>query len=128
MSSFSATFKIDGKEFDVISCSYSFGQNTDEKGRPSSSVFGGHISLQISAPEDDGLLSWMIDPYKKSNGSVVFNKIDQDSTMKELKFEEGYLVSYGETFHANSSDPMAASLNISARKISVGNSTHEMKW
>ncbi len=129
MSSFSAQFSVDGGDpLDVISCTYSFGQATDEKGRPSSGVHGGTISLQIAAPDDDALVGWMIDPYKKSNGSIKFDKIDEASTMKEVKFEEGYLVAYSESFHAESSTPMTASLNISARKITIGNASLESKW
>jgi len=128
MSSFAAKFTVNGSDFEVISCSFSFGQATDEKGRPASAVHGGQISLMISAPEDAALLGWMIDPYKKTNGSITFNKIDQDSKMKELKFEDGYLVSYSESFHAESSHPMTASLSISARKITVGDATHETMW
>ena len=127
MPSFKATFKIDGNEYDVISCVYSFGQATDEKGRPASDVQGGNISLQISA-DDTGVVGWMIDPYAKKSGSIVFNKTDQDSTLKEVKFEDGYCVGYSESFNANSSSPMTATINISARKVSVGDATHEKKW
>ncbi|MBS1948745.1 MAG: hypothetical protein JST47_13360 [Bacteroidetes bacterium] len=128
MASFAATFKLDGNEYDVISCVYSFGQATDEKGRPASDVQGGNISLQISVPEDSSVLGWMIDPYAKKSGSIVFKKIDQDSTLKEVKFEDGYCVGYSESFNANSSSAMTMTLNISARKITVGDASHEKKW
>jgi Hemolysin coregulated protein Hcp (TssD) len=128
MPSFKATFKLDGNEFDVISCVYSFGQATDEKGRPASDVQGGNISLQISVDDDSSIMGWMIDPYSKKSGSIVFNKTDQDSTLKEVKFEDGYCVGYSESFNANSASAMTVTLNISARKISVGDATHEKKW
>ena len=128
MPSFKATFKLDGNEFDVISCVYSFGQSTDEKGRPASDVQGGNISLQISVDDDSSIMGWMIDPYSKKSGSIVFNKTDQDSTLKEVKFEDGYCVGYSESFNANSASAMTVTLNISARKISVGDATHEKKW
>jgi Hemolysin coregulated protein Hcp (TssD) len=127
MPSFKATFKLDGNEYDVISCVYSFGQATDEKGRPASDVQGGNISVQYSE-DGTGVLGWMIDPYAKKNGSIVFNKTDQDSTLKEVKFEDGYCVGYSESFNANSASAMIATVNISARKISVGDATLEKKW
>ena len=127
--SFHAEFTLDGGDpIEVISCSYSFGQALDDKGRPASNVHGGTINVVIASPEKDELLGWMIDPYKKSQGSIVFNKIDQESSRKELKFEEAYLVAFSESFQAESSEPMTASLSISARKITVGNSTYETKW
>jgi type VI secretion system TssD-like protein len=73
-------------------------------------------------------MGWMIDPYAKKNGSVVFKKIDQDSTLKEVKFEDAYCVGYSESFSANSASAMTLTLNISARKITVGDATHEKKW
>jgi len=128
MSSFSAHFTVEGKEYEVISCVYSFGQATDEKGRPAADVHGGTISLQLKADDDDTIVGWMIDPFKKTSGSIVFKRIDQDSTLKEVKFEDGYCVGYSEAFSADSSSPMIASLNISARKITVGGASHEIKW
>lgn len=128
MSSFAATFKVNGKEYEVLTCNFSFGQATDDKGRPASAVHGGHISLTIVASDDDSLLGWMIDPYKKQDGAIVFNKIDQDSTLKEVQFKEGYCVSYSEAFNANSNNAMTATLSISAREITMGNATHATKW
>jgi hypothetical protein len=128
MSSFEATFKVNGKEYPVLTCNFSFGQATDDKGRPASAVQSGNISVSLVANEDDALLGWMIDPYKKQDGSIVFNKIDQASALKELQFKEGYCVSYSESFNANSSNAMVVTLSISAREITMGNATHAVKW
>ena len=128
MSSFSASFTIDGEEYDVLSCNYSFGQSTDERGRPASNVQGGNIFVQVTANDQDTLMGWMVDPYKKSNGSIKFMRIDQDSTFKEVQFEDGYCVGYSESFSSTNSSAMTLSLNISARKITVGGATHESTW
>ena len=128
MSSFSATFKFDGQEYEVQACSYSFDQLTDDKGRPASSVRGGHITMSLVLNEDEKILEWMNDADKKSKGSIVFKKIDQDSTMKELKFEDAYCVSFVESFTANVPDSMVASIGISARKMTIGNVPYEVKW
>ena len=128
MSSFSAQFSVDGQDYDVMSCNYSFGQSTDEKGRPASLVQGGNIFVQIVADDSDELMGWMVDPYKKTNGTITFKRIDQDSTFKELQFEDGYCVGYSESFSSTNSSAMTVSLNISARKITVGNATLESTW
>ena len=112
----------------MLSCNYSFGQSTDEKGRPASNVQGGNIFVQITANDQDTLMGWMVDPYKKSNGSIKFMRIDQDSTFKEVQFEDGYCVGYSESFSSTNSSAMTLSLNISARKITVGGATHESTW
>ena len=128
MSSFSATLKVDDQEYDVMSCNYSFGQSTDEKGRPASNVQGGNVFVQIAANDQDSLMGWMIDPHKKTNGTITFKRIDQDSTFKEVQFEDGYCVGYSESFNSTNSSAMTLSLNISARKITVGSATHESVW
>jgi hypothetical protein len=128
MSSYSASFEIDGNKFQVITCNYSFGQSMDAKGQPSSDILGGSISLQIAANDDSSIIGWMIDPNGKKNGSIVFKRSDQDSTLKEVKFEEGFCVGYSESFTANAQMPMTITLNITAKKISVGDATLEKKW
>jgi hypothetical protein len=128
MASFAAKFNLDGNEFSVLSCTYSFGQGLDSKGQPSTDVVGGTISLQIAASDDSSIIGWMIDPGGKKNGSIVFKKADGDGTLKEVKFEEGYCVGYSESFSANSTMPMTITLNISAKKVSVGDASHEKQW
>ncbi len=74
MASFAAIFNFEGTEYNVMSCVYTFGQSTDEKGRPSSDVMGGTINLQIAAPEESAILGWMIDPYAKKKRFYHFQK------------------------------------------------------
>jgi hypothetical protein len=125
MSSFKAKFEFEGTEFDVLSCNYSFGQATDEAGRPASDVKSGSIFLQITASDDEKIIGWMIDPYKKANGKVTFFRTDQDSKLKEISFEDAHCVGYSESFSSTSATAMTISLNISTRKLTVGNASHE---
>ena len=131
MASFSAKFTFDGGSddgYDVISSNYSLGQATDEQGRPASVVMGGTIFVQFVVGDDSSVIGWMIDPYKKVNGSLKFNRIDQDSTLKEIQFEDGYCTQYSESFSSTNSSAMTCSITISARKITVGNASHENRW
>ncbi len=123
--SFKATLKVEGGEFDVLSCNFSFGQATDEKGKPASNVKGGSIFVQIVTSDDTSLLGWMVDPYKKTSGSIVFNKTDEDATLKEIKFEDAYCVGYSESFNSTSASSMTVSLNIAARKVDISGVAHE---
>jgi hypothetical protein len=128
MSSFKATFTVNGNDYDILSCGYALHQAIDDRGRPASGVQAGGLQLVIVASDDEELPGWMVDPYKKTNGSITFQRIDQDSKLKEIKFEDGYCVSYSEHFNSSSSEPMTVSLNISARTISIGSVKHEVKW
>jgi hypothetical protein len=128
MSSFAAIFNLDGNEFSVLTCNYSFGQGLDSKGQPTTDVVGGTIALQIAASEDSSIIGWMIDPSSKKDGSIVFKKADGGATLKEVKFEEGYCVGYSESFNSSSTLPMTITLNITAKKVSVGDASHEKVW
>jgi hypothetical protein len=127
-SSFKAVLKFGGNEYEIRTASYSFTQLTDEKGRPSSDVFNGHIEIAFVQADDEKLLEWMVDADKKDKGSVVWLKSDEGSTLKELKFEDAYCVAFHEGFSANSPDSMVTTISISARKITIGNVTSETKW
>jgi hypothetical protein len=124
----SATFNLDGNAFPILSCSYSFGQGTDAQGQPSTDVLGGTISVQIAASDDSTIISWMMEPDGKKDGSIVFAKSDGNGTMKEVKFEQGICVGYSETFNASSSLPMTISLNITAESVYVGDAKHQKPW
>jgi hypothetical protein len=128
MATYSATFSLDGTDFPVLSCNYSFGQGINDQGQPSTDVKGGPISLQIAASDDNSIIGWMIDPTAKKNGSITFLKSDGGGNLKEVKFEDGICVGYSESFNSSNSLPMTISLNITAKKISVGDASHEKKW
>ncbi|MFD2520227.1 type VI secretion system tube protein TssD [Emticicia soli] len=132
MASFSATFNAAGSgDCEVVACNFSFNQSIDEKGRPSSKVHGGTIRVTIVATDNTALVGWMLDPYKKDSGQIVYNRIDQESTLKEIKFEDAYCVEYTENFDARGGDSNAAftiTLTISANKIVVGGASLDNKW
>jgi hypothetical protein len=127
--SFKAKLELGGKKFDVLHCSYSFRRDVDAKGRPSSSVYGGTVQMEVESTEDTSVLESMINNvYKPHKGTVTFQKRDQDSKMKELTFEDGYIVQYSEALDAVGSNPMTINFVISARKLTIGNATHENEW
>lgn len=132
MASFSAVFDAAGsEECEVVSCSYSFNQTTDDKGRPSSVVQGGVIKVTVVSTDSSKLVEYMMNPYQRANGKIVFKRSDQDSKMKEIIFEEAYCVSYTEAFDARGDQSQASmllSLVISANTIKVGSATLHNKW
>jgi hypothetical protein len=132
MASFSAVFSAAGsEECEVVNCNYSFNQTTDDKGRPSSVVQGGTIKCTIVSTDSTKLISWMLDPYKRADGKIIFKRADQDSKMKEIDFKEAYCVSYTENFDARGDQTQASmtlSLVISANKIDVNGATLDNKW
>ena len=118
--SFTANLTIAGKEVRVLHCSYTLNREVDATGRPSSMVHGGKISLEVESTDDNSLFEWMVDQFKTNDGTVTFKKRDQDSKMKELKWEKGYIVQYTEALDAIGDNPMTIHFVVSAEKLTVG--------
>jgi hypothetical protein len=123
--SFKAKMTVDGTDYNVMSLSYGLSQSVDSSGRPTSEVKSTDISVLVESSEDNSLMEWAVDSYGKKNGSIVFNKIDQDQKMKQLDFTDGYVTSYQESFGG---DTMMMSVTISCRKIKVGNAEVDNGW
>ncbi|MEI7895834.1 MAG: type VI secretion system tube protein TssD [bacterium] len=123
--SFKAKMTVAGTDYKVISCSYGLNQSVDQSGRPTSEVKAHDIHVVIESSEDNSLIEWACDHYGKKDGTIVFNKIDQDQKMKQLDFTDGYLTSYSESFGG---DTMMMSIAISARIIKVGNAELDNEW
>lgn len=126
--SFKAKLSLNGKEYNVLNCSYDLFQETDATGRPSSITRGGRIKLTVESTDDTSLAEWMFNNFERRDGSVKFLKRDNEATAKELKFTEGYMVKYIENFDSVGENPMNESLVISARSISMGTGEHVNDW
>jgi hypothetical protein len=126
--SFKATFKAGAIEGTVLACSFNLHQETDSTGRPSSITRGGTIRLTVESTASTELFEWMCNSFERKDGAVTYYKRDSDATLKELKFTEGYLVSYDEQFQADGTAPFLITFSISAKEIKIGNGTHTNAW
>lgn len=126
--SFKARLKVAGKEIPVLACDYSLKQETDATGRPSSITRGGKINVTVESTDDTAFFEWMVNPFERKEGSIVFVKRDSDATLKELKFKEAYVVDYKEEFDGKNDSPNYERFTISAMSIEVGNGKHENEW
>lgn len=125
---FESILKFAGKEFAVLDCSYRLRRDVDSKGRPSSSIYGGKLYLQIESTEDSVILEQMINQFKPHHGAVVFKRGDEDAKMKELTWENGYIVEYEESFNSIGINPMVIRFVVSAQKLNVGNVDFLENW
>jgi hypothetical protein len=126
---FQAKLKLGSKEYDVISCNFSFHRDVDPKGRPASGVYGGSINLVVESAGDSSIAESMVNnQFKPQDGSVTFKKTDEDSKMKELSFQKGYIVQFTEAYDAVGSNPMLISFTVSAQTIKIGSAEHKNDW
>ena len=106
MASFRATLEFAGKEYDVLHSEYEFSRTTDAKGKPSSNIQGGRVSVVIESTDE----------------------IEEDAKMKEIEFKNAYIVHYKETLDVNNDVPMTIALTFSAEMINVGNAALDNRW
>ena len=126
----SVIMKIDGLvEREVVNMSYSLHQEHDVEGRPSAITRGGQISVTLKALNDGSteLFEWACDPYVSKSGEFSFEKRD-GTNMKTLKFEDGYLVDFAETYDSADASAQFEEIRISAKKIDIGGVFHENTW
>ena len=126
--SFKSKFTVDGNDYIVLNCSFSLHQEVDETGRPSSVSRGGVIKVVVESTDDTSLFEWMCDSYMRKDGTITFNKRDEDAKMKELNFTEAYMVSYEEDFDHVGIGAMRMSFELSAREMNMGNGVHVNDW
>ena len=126
---FKAKFSVDGEEYNILSCSYHFYQETDITGRPSSITRGGQVTVTVESTDSIKLAEWMLDSWKLLSGNLKFFKRDSETAiMKQVDFTDAYLVSYDETFSHESSNPMVITCTLSAKEIKVGSAEHKNEW
>jgi hypothetical protein len=125
---FRATLSLAGKEFDVLDCDYKLERDVDAKGRPASNIYGGKVKVRVESTEDTSILETMVSQFKPISGSIIFKKGDEEAKMKELKWENGYIVSFEESIDVIGSKPMTTAFVVSAQKIAVGSAEFEQNW
>lgn len=125
---FRATLNLGGKEFDVLDCSYKLSRDVDSKGRPSSNIYGGIVNVHVESTTDTSILEQMVTQFKPVSGSIVFKKGDEEAKMKELEWENGYIISFEEDIDIVGSKPMTIKFSISAQVLKVGNAQFEQNW
>ena len=121
---FKASFKFsDSREFDVLRWDVKFNRDVDPKGRPASDIYGGKIYVEVESTPDTIVLDKMFKQYQPVNGSIVFKKADEDAKMKELVFENGYVVEYEEALNVANPYPMTIKFAISAQTVKMDEAT-----
>ena len=125
---FKADVQLAGSKYDALSCDYSLHRDIDVKGRPKSNVYGGLIMIVVESNDDTNIAARLMDQFKPFSGSVTFHKGGDPYIMKELSWENGYIMKYKETFDMTDRQPMQIHIEISAEKIIMGGENVDHKW
>ncbi|QDK80680.1 hypothetical protein EXU85_19540 [Spirosoma sp. KCTC 42546] len=110
--SFKATLTVEGKSFNVLQCSHVLKQK-NERGKVTSGVRGGSITLILDSTDEELFGSWATSSTAKKNGEIVFDRIDQQSALQKLEFEDAYALFYFELMSSENLTDIAAILDVS---------------
>jgi len=131
-----AIFRVEGKEAEVISLSYTFQQEVDNIGQPAGEVKGGLIHVSLGSLGEPSRFAWAVTSDMKKSGEIEFIG-SHGKTIKTLKFEDAYCVAYTEEYEAFTGsisgrvtikDGSKEQLTLSARKISIAGESHTNTW
>jgi len=104
----------------------------DETGRPSDRAHAGTIKVTRESDENTDLARWAMDSSKPNwkAGKVTF-KTPDDSEMKQLTWEEGFITRYEETIphiKNNPDDQVFEHIEISCHKLTIGDAEIDNRW
>ncbi|WP_128548708.1 type VI secretion system tube protein TssD [Larkinella soli] len=96
-----AVLTIEGKEFDLVTFSFGFFQDVDERGYPCAGTRAHLIEMVVAAREDqeaDILFDWAFRADRQLNGRVEFApNTERDTILRSIEFEDAYCVGFAET-------------------------------
>jgi len=125
---FRAKLLLDGSEFEALSCDYSFHRDTDAKGRPVTSVYGGTVRVVVESNDDTDVVAQLMNQFEPFSGSITFHRGGDPAKLKELTWENGYIMRFSESFDMTNREPMKMYFEISAEKISMEGEEVDHKW
>ncbi len=126
--SFLSQLTIADDTMNVLRCSFNFEQGADAAGKPSQRPSGGKLIILIESTSKTDFLEWMISPNMTKNGEVVFYKRDNMSSLKTITFKNAYCLSYQEDFDAEGNQPLKTRIVVSAKEITVKDTTFFNNW
>jgi hypothetical protein len=125
---FRANLNFEGEDFDIIKWNFGVERDVDSKGRPASNLYGAKINITVESTTKVSLFDKMSTQFKPNTGTITFKKDDEDATLKELKWENGYIVTLEEGIQVVGDHPMLITMTISAQNITFGEALLEQNW
>jgi hypothetical protein len=124
---YNAILDFEGQKFDVVWAECRIERGIDTKGRPSSNLYGGKVIVQIESTDDTTIFEHMASQFKPNSGTITFMK-DEVDVMKELQWENGYIIDFEEGMKNTDGAPMTICFTISAQTIVVGGEKLSQNW
>ncbi|MCW3125678.1 MAG: phage tail protein [Bacteroidetes bacterium] len=116
---FKGVFKFKGKEYTLLSFSHEMDRALDKRGAPAEQPKPGLITIQIEVADNNDLAAWAFIGYQTEEGEIVIYKRDSEATLRSLKFKDGYISYYLETFSNSDSQPSTFTISITPKEIQL---------
>ena len=127
----SATFKLDGKESNVIAFHYDFSRNIEDNGRVAARVRKGLITITLASGGDhkEAMINWLAKPDQSKEGElIIYSDDDKKKPLKTIKFENGFVIQYSEDYLDESKTNVRETFTISSEKVTIGSAAFDFKW
>lgn len=106
-------------DYEVANFEFSFQQGIDEKGKVSTDVFGGNISLILPMLPSDEIMDWALNSYRYKNGMVI--TLDaHDNPISKLFFKNGKCTGMFMNYSQKGKSYIATNITIQAEEIIMG--------
>jgi hypothetical protein len=127
------TLEIDGVGYkNVYSVSYELYTSKDETGRPTDRAHAGAIKIWRESDDTVDIARWAMDTSKPNwKGGKIGIRQPDDSPMKEVSWEEGFISKYVETIphvKENADDQVFEYFEIYCHKLVVGDAEIDNRW
>lgn len=124
---FRAELTIEDRTYRVLYCTHTIQRDTDSSnGKPTSRPRFGRIDLEIESTDDVFLWDKIgVHNYEGLTGTIVFKKRDEEVKMKELHFEEAYVIEHTEVFQSYGDSPMKIRFALSAERLRMSGTAEE---
>jgi hypothetical protein len=119
-----ATLTIEGQSYDLLGVSYSFGRDTDVRGRPTSGCRGGDIHVVMESTSDTSPISLMIDDdpkrcHRRISGRIEVTDIESGMILRQHIFDEAYINTASEQMTGLGSLPMTQTFTICPQRLDI---------
>ena len=105
--------------YEILDCNYSFNQGVDDKGRVSTRVYGGVISVALSQLPPDPIIEWALQSRKYLDGVIAL--VDaENNPLEKLIFSQAACVDMEVNYIQTGDSYIATKLTILAEKLVVG--------
>lgn len=124
-----ATIKIDGTEFEVLHCSYSFHQHVNpHTNETTSEVFGGNIDVTIETRNANAKIIELMTLQHKDDIDGEIKFINQKGEeLRTIKFNDASVVNFSETFNLSGSGSGNQTFTICSRDMDVNGQKLKLK-